>query len=238
MRVGRARGSAELPRKFFRVPGFHETEHVAADRGKHGDCGEVAAWHPAAVQGSRVPPSWSSGVKREMAGSLRALADAVGRSHAVVQRWAQRDDWPFAAKPPWDAAQVRDWARTTLGPNPADGYANAAGESGLDALRRNPLGAAKLKLTLTRAAKLELERAALAGELINRREIEVGLVRRAYALRAAFQAIPRQVASELVNVSDENAIEELLQRAIDGALMELSQRPELPQVPGMETNDE
>lgn len=183
-------------------------------------------------------------MSKKMAGSMRQLADAVGRSHVVVQRWVQRADWPFVAKPPWDIAEVRQWAATTLGPNPADEAGDGNGQSavdgldGLAALRRNPLGAAKLKLTLTRAAKLDLERAALAGELINRRDVEVGLVRRAYALKAAFQSIPRQIASELATISDENKIEELLQRAIDGALMELSQRPELPPVPGMETNDE
>src|SRR5262249_7711126 len=98
-------------------------------------------------------------MSKKFAGSQRELADAVGRSHSVVQRWVQRLDWPFKTKPPWDIGQVTQWAQSTLGPNPADegGNGDGHGLDGLAALRRNPLGAAKLKLTLTRAAKLELE---------------------------------------------------------------------------------
>jgi hypothetical protein len=172
-----------------------------------------------------------------MAGSLRQLADGVGRSHVVVQRWVQRPDWPFAVKPPWNIAEVRQWAETTLGPNPAEDAGDGNGQSAMDglaALRRNPLGAAKLKLTLTRAAKLDLERAALAGELINRRDVERGFVRRVYAVQAAFECLPRLLAGRLVGLK-EPEIEAILDEGIRAVLLEMSQRPELPQVPGMET---
>src|SRR4029434_274207 len=100
-----------------------------------------------------------------------------------------------------------------------------------DALRKNPLNAAKLKLTVVRAQLLELQKAILSGDYIPRADVERAMVRRVFAVKAAFQAIPRHLARELAPISDENQIERLLESAIDTALLELSQRPELPPLP-------
>ena len=82
-------------------------------------------------------------------------------------------NWDQPRNPPWNVAQAAAWAARTLAPNPADawrdpGPSNAVyGDGGgLEALRRNPLNAARLKLTLTRAEKLELERRILAADLL------------------------------------------------------------------------
>jgi hypothetical protein len=197
----------------------------------------VAPWKRAGFQGSTDDKEVE--MSRKMAGSQRQLADDVGRSHSVVQRWLQREDWPFPKKPPWNIAEVRAWAAMTLGPNPADGSdeadatvsGNGAAGNGLDALRRQPLQASKLKLNLIRAAKLELEKDILAGEYLRRRDVETALVRRAYTVKAALQGIPRTLAHELAATSDENEIERRIQDAIDGALLELSQNPKLAPAP-------
>ncbi|MBL8880253.1 MAG: hypothetical protein JNG88_14155 [Phycisphaerales bacterium] len=128
---------------------------------------------------------------------------------------------------------ARQWAADVLAPNPAAQPFMSEPGSEIEALRRSPLSAAKLKLTLTRAAKLELERAALAGELINRAEVEQALVRRAYAIRAAFHALPRQLSAQLVG-KDDMQIENILINAIDGVLLELSQQTSIPSLPESE----
>ena len=48
---------------------------------------------------------------------------------------------------------------------------------------------------------------------------------------ARASTIPRELAHQLAAISDENEIEERLQQAIDGALLELSQNPKLPPAP-------
>ena len=58
-----------------------------------------------------------------------------------------------------------------MAPDPAKAWrdtpvVDAGLDGGLEALRRNPLSAAKLKLTLTRAEKLDLERRILAADLV------------------------------------------------------------------------
>lgn len=178
-----------------------------------------------------------------LAKSFRELADGVGRSHTVVQRWVQHPAWDQPAHPPWNIEQAIAWAARTLAPNPADAWRRrvsdvgpgvtgaavygAAPDSALEALRRQPLTAAKLKLTVVRAAKLELERDILAGEFVRKSEVEQALARRVYAVRAAFEALPRQIASQLAGLR-EAEIEDVLGRAIAVVLHELSQRSVLP----------
>lgn len=173
-----------------------------------------------------------------VANSLRELARGVDRSHQSVADWVKHARWNQSRTPPWSIRKAVEWAAATLPPNPATAWTQPfAAEPGseIEALRRSPLSAAKLKLTLTRAAKLELERAALAGELINRQEVEQALVRRAHAVRAAFQALPRQVAVRLAG-KNEIEVECLLLDAIDGVLLELSQQTRIPDIPESEAS--
>jgi phage terminase Nu1 subunit (DNA packaging protein) len=192
--------------------------------------------HPA--RASRLPPQ---GAQPESASSIRELARAVGRSHTVVQRWVQHAEWDQSASPPWNVAQAATWAARTLAPDPArpwrepaPGDATNGHDGGLDALRRNPLNAARLKLALTRAQMLELQRAILAAELVPRKDVEQALVRRVHAVKSAFMALPRQMAGQLVGCN-ENQIETALDDAIRAVLLELSQQIELPEPPLLET---
>jgi phage terminase Nu1 subunit (DNA packaging protein) len=175
-----------------------------------------------------------TGEHMKTATSIRDLARGVGRSSSVVARWVKRPDWNQGPRPPWDVERAIEWSKH-LAPNPADAEPDsvAAGASAADALehlRRNPLSAAKLKLAVVRAQKLEIEKAILVGDLVSRRDVEIALVRRAYAVRAAFEALPRQLAGLLVDL-DERQIEQQLAAGIEAALTELSRQIELPEPP-------
>ncbi|MFO0836929.1 MAG: hypothetical protein U1D55_00260 [Phycisphaerae bacterium] len=204
----------------------------------------------------------------EVAGSIRELAAAVGRSHTAVSGWIRHPRWDQSPTPPWDVERARDWAARMLAANPAEqsGPRVAAGhggggsserpgtsaashggpaavhggaapggglpaDPGIEALRRNPLAAAKLKLTVVRAQKLELERAILAGEFVPRRDVEQLFASCAYRVRSALEALPRQLAERLARLNDAAAIEAVLDDAIRAALLELSRGPDLPPPP-------
>lgn len=169
----------------------------------------------------------------DMANSLNKLAAGVGRSRPAVTDWVNHPEWDQPRKPPWNIAKAKAWAARTLSPDPAQMWrteqaGGGVADGGLEALKRNPLNAARLKLALVRAEKLELERKILAGDYVAWSEIETALVRRAHAVRAAFQAIPMQVAGQLVG-QDEARIEQILDGAIRAALTELADRIDLPE---------
>jgi len=166
-----------------------------------------------------------------MASSVRQLAKAVGRSHTAVARWLDHPLWDQGRSGPFDVEMARHWAATHLQRNPADAdeVPDDAPPDPMESLRRNPLSAAKLRLTLTRAAKLELERGILAGEFIPRRDVEDALVRRVHAVRSALQSLPRQLAGTLVGL-DEVQIEQQIEDALRGVLADLASQSALPEV--------
>ncbi len=172
-----------------------------------------------------------------MATSARGLARAVGRSHTVVERWIEREDWNQPRQPPWDVERAKAWAAVTLGANPADVWkqpaAGAAGGNGdtFETLRKQPLTAARLKLALVRADMLTLQKAILAGEYVLRTEVEEALIRRVHAVRAGLEALPRQLAGQLAGQPDERVIEETIDQAIRNALEEFSRHLALPAPP-------
>ncbi|MFO0839080.1 MAG: hypothetical protein U1D55_11220 [Phycisphaerae bacterium] len=149
--------------------------------------------------------------------------------------------WDQPRTPPWSIERARAWAARTLAANPAEqsrprvaadhGGGALADAGSLDALRRNPLAAAKLKLAVVRAQKLELERGILAGEFVPRRDIEQLFASCAYRVRSALEALPRQLADRLARLNDAAAIEAVLDDAIRAALLELSRGPDLPPPP-------
>ncbi len=179
----------------------------------------------------------------EIANSLRELGDGIGRSHTVARRWVQHEAWDQGREPPWDVDKAIAWGRRTLGPNPADTWkqpeiAEPASEAdGIEGLRKRPLQAARLKLTVVRAQKIELERAILAGEVVPRQQVEEGFVRRVLAVRSAFESLPRQLAGRLVGLTDEAQVEQILDDAIRAVLLEMSQRPALPPLRNLETEN-
>ncbi|MGE0481268.1 MAG: hypothetical protein AB7Q17_12425 [Phycisphaerae bacterium] len=189
------------------------------------DVAAVRAWaatilspNPAALDESAAAPAGGQGTPPVGHGS-RPVGGGGGGRGAVVSEDNLR---PGA---------VRN--ATGAGPGAAAPVVGFA-ESGLDALRRQPLTAAKLKLTVVRAAKLELERDILAGEYVRKSDVEQALVRRVHAVRAAFESLPRQLAAELAALRDANQVEALLEAAIAGALAELSQSELLAEPAGME----
>lgn len=167
----------------------------------------------------------------EKVNSVRKLAAALGKSHTAVGRWLTHPLWDQGQTGPFDVERARQWAATHLQRNPADAneVPDDAPPDPMESLRRNPLSAAKLRLTLTRAAKLELERGILAGEYLPRRDVEDALVKRVHAVRGALQALPRQLAGTLVGL-DEVQIEQALDDGIRGVLADLASQSALPEV--------
>ena len=166
--------------------------------------------------------------------SIRDLARQVGRSHQSVGAWIKHPHWDQSRQPPWDVDKAIRWSQRALAPDPnAVPLPDEPAVDSLEGLKKRPMSAAKLKLVLARALKLELERKLLAGELVERAEVELGLIRRVHTVRAAFEALPRQVAGALVGQS-ENEIERFLGQAIAGVLTGISQRPALTTEDGVE----
>lgn len=174
--------------------------------------------------------------KQKMAASLRELGRAVGRAHQVIARWVERPDWPFSRRGPWNpttVARIKSWAASTLAPNPA---ADAAEILELPAPSdRADERHAKLRLLKVRANKLEMELAILAGDYVPRKDVEIAFLRRVYAVKAAFEGLPRQMAGRLVGMT-ETEIEEALEQVIRQILLEMSQTPALPPLPNMDVN--
>ena len=55
-------------------------------------------------------------------GSIRDLADKVGRDEKAVRLWMKRDDWPFPNKGPWKVKEIKIWMETHLESDPSAEY--------------------------------------------------------------------------------------------------------------------
>ncbi len=162
------------------------------------------------------------------ANSLRQLAKGVGRAHQVVARWIKHPAWDQSRTPPWDIEKARTWATRTLRPDRSkvwEGPEPVTVESGdLEALKKNPISLARLKLMIVRAEKLALEKAILSGDYLLKAEVQAGRVRRVHAAKGVLLGIPRILSRELVGL-DATEIETRLEAAIREALLELSKGP-------------
>ncbi len=135
----------------------------------------------------------------EKVDSIRKLAQAVGRSHAAVESWVRRPDWPFPQRGDWTALvpQIRDWMARTLSPNPATPLAtlppSPSASDPLADLRLSPERMAKVQLLITRRAKLELERLILAGDYINKAEEARRDQDKIYVVKTALSNLTRRL---------------------------------------------
>ena len=162
------------------------------------------------------------------ASSLRQLANGVGRAHQVVARWIRHPAWDQSRTPPWEIEKARAWAARTLRPDRSKVWESpeplTVEPGNLEALKKNPISLARLKLMIVRAEKLALEKAILSGDYLPKAEVQAGRVRRVHAAKAVLLAIPRILSRELVGL-DSSAIEAKLEAAIREALLELSKGP-------------
>lgn len=148
------------------------------------------------------------------------LGAALHRSTPQISAWVNDPRWTFARRGPWNVAAVRAWAENTLEPHQGikplgdgtdeggDGESEASILAGL-----SPERAAKLRLVIARARKVELDRAILTGVYQRRADVERANVARVHAVRGALLALPQQLAKVLVGRS-EAQIETELVRAV------------------------
>ncbi|MFO0836988.1 MAG: hypothetical protein U1D55_00555 [Phycisphaerae bacterium] len=193
------------------------------------DVGQAKAW-AARTLAPNPAEAWSQATGLDDAASASSQEASAG-ARIVGRAPSARPNNPSQPR----GAAISD--RPAAGA--ARGGFSPADAGSLDALRRNPLAAAKLKLTVVRAQKLELERAILAGEFVPRRDVEQLFASCAYRVRAAMEALPRHLAGRLAALNNATAIEAVLDDAIRAALLELSRGPELsppPETEGGESN--
>ncbi len=159
------------------------------------------------------------------ASSLRQLAEGVSRAHQVVARWIRHPAWDQSRTPPWDIEKARAWAARTLRPDRSkvwEGPEPVTVEPGdLEALKKNPISLARLKLMIVRAEKLALEKAILSGDYLPKAEVQAGQMRRVHYAKNILLGIPRILSPQLVGL-DATEIESKLDAAIREALLELS----------------
>lgn len=162
------------------------------------------------------------------ASSLRQLAQGVGRAHQVVSRWIKHPAWDQSRTPPWDVEKARAWAARTLRPDRSkvwEGPEPVTVEPGtLEALKKNPISLARLKLMIVRAEKLAIEKAILAGDYVPKADIQSQWNLAVVKVRTALLSLPRGLSRELVGL-DGRHIEGRLDEAIRDALLELSKKP-------------
>lgn len=135
--------------------------------------------------------------------SLRKLARAVGRSHAAVESWVRRPDWPFPRRGDWTelVPQIQDWMARTLSPNPAWPPGQPPAGDALADLRLSPERLAKVQLLITRRAKLELERLILAGDYINKAEEARRDLDKIFLVKSALNNLTRRLPPLLAGQS-------------------------------------
>lgn len=135
--------------------------------------------------------------------SVRQLAKELGRSNPTVLSYVKRQDWPFARKGPWkrsDLPKMRRWMAQTLAPDLANPD-NVLEPDPVADLRLSPERLAKVRLLITRQAKLELERAILAGDFLDKAEERRRDLEKIQVVKSALQGLSRRLPPLLVGRS-------------------------------------
>lgn len=172
--------------------------------------------------------------------SLRKLAAALGVSASTAREYVRRPDWPFPRRGDWSGqiAHIQAWRARTLAPNPAAGPEGPAagppvgsGAGGPDLasepiheLRASPERLAKLQLTITRRAKLELERAILAGQYVKREDEDRRRLAQIHAVKTALLAWVHRLPPMLVGL-EAAAMEEVLREEVTKVLNAFAGEP-------------
>lgn len=149
------------------------------------------------------------------AGSIRELAEKVGRNYKTVREWMQRDDWPFSKTGPWKLKDVRIWMDSYL-----DHDATQAYEERLQNMRKNP-GASSGATSLTRArVEGTIERTLLTrqrrlvekGKLISNENAQAIRLRQIHAVKSALLSLPRSIANAITGKSKRQVEKVVLER--------------------------
>jgi len=137
--------------------------------------------------------------------SLVTIDSWIRRGMPFVQEGCRSQEWKF------DVSQVAKWREEQA-------IANALGNMGdveIEEARRRKIAA--------EAGILEITLKAKQGEVIERAEVEKGLMHAYTMIKQRLRTIPERIVPQLMGESNEQYVREMLLDEIDDALLELSQ---------------
>lgn len=179
----------------------------------------------------------------DLAKSIRKLAKMVGRSDTAIRKWLKRPDWPFADRPPWDAKKVKAWAEINLKPDPAGIYQRKVASAQAGTGEYAEIGAltrAKIQVTLERALYIRQRRLFEGKKLLDAGEVQRQWLAHIQSVKSQLTALPRSIALELLNRSNRDEIEQLLQsrltEILNGLTEEKTKEPAIKE--GNDKNDQ
>ena len=150
-----------------------------------------------------------------MGGSIRDLADKVGRDEKAIRLWMKREDWPFPNKGPWKVKEIRIWMETYLESDPSAEYRKGATEAHDGAgeyANAAPLARAQIDSITERTRLIRQRRLAEESKLISVEEAQRIRTRQIKAVRDAFRPLPRSISNILVGKSSDQIEEALAKR--------------------------
>lgn len=154
------------------------------------------------------------------AGSIRELAEKVGRDRTTVEEWLKKEDWPFSTKGPWKLKDVKIWMNAYLDKDATEAYEqrlkdlrdDPGGESGVSSLTRARVEGTIERTLFTRQRRLEEK-----GKLISSEEAQAIRLRQIHAVKSALLSLPRSIANAIVGKS-KNEVEEIILERIESLI--------------------
>lgn len=162
-----------------------------------------------------------------IAKTQRELAASLGKSQPAVNKWIKDSRWTLSKSGPWDVEEVKAWAARTLGLVPAKSAAQPSLNLGFDADPKldGRLGA-DLYLKTQRAKLLAFELRQLEKEYVLRSEMEQGRIDRIQAVKSSLERMPGRLAPQLAGMTDEVAIETVIEAEVIKILHAFSRETE------------
>ena len=145
--------------------------------------------------------------KPRMAGTQRALGQALGVTDRTVREWTRRSDWPFGGAP-YPIAAVRRWRSATL----TQGNGHEPSE-------------ARRRIDEERAEILRLRRQQLEGTLVPHDAVEKMAADLTAVYLAEIEALPQRLCRQLAGM-DVAEVRAGLREAVDAIRDRLTDRME------------
>jgi phage terminase Nu1 subunit (DNA packaging protein) len=151
---------------------------------------------------------------------LKELAEALNVTAHTVSNWKKRG-CPHLQSGPYDVEAVRQWAESKDKRHENDVTGKTTDEKDADKAMKAETELAECK---TKLATYELQHT--AGHWISKADMKESQARMAQEIRKALEAIPAAEADNLTHVPTIAAAKEILQRIVDGVLVQLSRQGE------------
>ena len=149
-------------------------------------------------------------------GSIRDLADKVGRDEKAVRLWMKRDDWPFSTGGPWAVKVIKLWMQTHLESDPWAEYRGTPSQprNGSDCINSTTaLAGARIENVTERTLLIRQRRVAEKRRLISADEARRIRLRQTKAVRDALLPLPKSISHVLAGKSRDQ-IEEVLTETV------------------------